>query len=407
MKRLLSVLLICMMALLASCAGNSGEVPTSKSEETSSSQAASQAVESAASEAEKTYYTVTYDGVDGKDLYTQSVAAGERITPPQINRAGMTVEGWYNGVKKWDLENDKVSGDVKLTAKYTLNDDIFDVNKNAGTRAKGANLRIMSFNLLADDWNNKPAVPGRDEKAFDAIKRYSPDVVGVQECNAVWYYLCEKNFPEYAFVNSGNNKVGSNVNYSTLLYNTDKVTLTEFGQSAYSNNSNNRFTLNMTWGLFEQKADGKKYIAISTHWGLTAEIRMVQAKELAAKIAELKTKYNVPVFAMGDFNAGDSTEEFNSFLKESEFADSKRIAETQGVICQTFHRGDGTGTKEDYNSGYWKLGTASFRTNMDTFSSIDHIVCASDAKVLYYNTITEADVLDASDHCPIYADFVI
>ncbi len=407
MKKLLSVLLVFMFVLLASCGDNSGEAPASKSAQAPSAQVASKAVESTASEAAKTYYTVTFDGIDGKDLYTQSVAAGELITPPQINRSNMTVEGWYNGEKKWDLEKDRVSGDVKLTAKFTLNEGFFDVNKNAGVRADGANLRIMSFNLLADDWNNKPAIPGRDEKVFDAIKRYSPDVVGVQECNAVWYYLFEKNFTEYAFVNSGSNKVGSNVNYSTLLYNTDKVKLIEYGQSAYSNNSNNRFTLNMTWGLFEQKSNGKKYIAISTHWGLTAEIRMVQSKELAAKIAELKTKYNVPVFAMGDFNAGDSTDEFNSFLKESEFADSKRIAETQGVICQTFHRGDGTGTKGDYNSGYWKLGTASFRTNMDTVSSIDHIVCASDTKVLYYNTITEADVLDASDHCPIYVDFKI
>ena len=71
---------------------------------------------------------------------------------------------------------------------------------NPATRVDGTNLRVMSFNMLVAYYDNHPKHhgygprnkpyseteqpeegKGRDEQAFKTIKRYMPDVIGLQE----------------------------------------------------------------------------------------------------------------------------------------------------------------------------------------------------------------------------------
>ena len=68
----------------------------------------------------KAYYTVTIDGVE------QTVEEGSKATKPETEPTKeSTVEfdfvfdGWYNGETKWDFENDVVTGNLELVAKYT------------------------------------------------------------------------------------------------------------------------------------------------------------------------------------------------------------------------------------------------------------------------------------------------
>ena len=69
---------------------------------------------------ERVYYTVTIDGVE------QTVESGAKATKPATEPTKeataeytYTFDGWYNGETKWDFENDTVTGDLELTAKYT------------------------------------------------------------------------------------------------------------------------------------------------------------------------------------------------------------------------------------------------------------------------------------------------
>ncbi len=68
----------------------------------------------------RVFYTVTIDGVD------QTVEEGEKAVAPATEPTrestaefDYTFEGWYNGETKWDFENDTVTGDTELVAKYT------------------------------------------------------------------------------------------------------------------------------------------------------------------------------------------------------------------------------------------------------------------------------------------------
>ncbi|MBQ7913060.1 MAG: InlB B-repeat-containing protein [Clostridia bacterium] len=67
----------------------------------------------------KVYHIVTIGGAE------QEVEDGEKITEPAAPTKEATAEytytfdGWYNGETKWDFENDVVTGDIELVAKFT------------------------------------------------------------------------------------------------------------------------------------------------------------------------------------------------------------------------------------------------------------------------------------------------
>ena len=66
-------------------------------------------------------YTVTFDGVASDKTYKH----GEKVEKPadpvkeDTDEYTYTFEGWYNGDEAWDFENDVVTGDLNLVAKWT------------------------------------------------------------------------------------------------------------------------------------------------------------------------------------------------------------------------------------------------------------------------------------------------
>ncbi|MCQ2399488.1 MAG: InlB B-repeat-containing protein, partial [Clostridia bacterium] len=64
-------------------------------------------------------YAVTFNG--GSETY---VDYGSKLTAPETptkesdEEFNYEFDGWYDGEKKWDFENDTVTGDVNLTAKF-------------------------------------------------------------------------------------------------------------------------------------------------------------------------------------------------------------------------------------------------------------------------------------------------
>lgn len=352
---------------------------------------------------------VTFDFRNGSKAYSYVAEAGSLISPPEEpQNRGLVFAGWYNGKTKWDFEKDTVSEDITLTAKWDFTDTFYDKDVNAGVRTKSSDIRIMSFNILASDWSNKPQVKGRDDLLRDVVSRYAPDVIGMQEVNAEWYASLGENFGTYKFVNEGKNKIWGNVNYSTIAYNTETVNLVKWGQSAFVVNYNKNCR-NLMWAIFEMKEEpGKRFMVTSTHWDLTSDRRVHQAIEMSGILAILGEYYNLPMYCTGDYNTRENGNEYHVFTNLTGFQDSKFTAEKKGLVASTSHLGDGTGTEDDYTSGYWKLGPVSYRQNhINTVQSIDHIFASPEAEILYYDTVADEASLTASDHCPIYIDVKI
>ena len=356
---------------------------------------------------------VSFDinGADGT-IPSQSVLTGSKVKMPETippytytNPDGLTFNfvfvGWFYNEVLWNFDTDVVKGDITLKAKWILEESYFEVKEDAAERAEDTTIRAMSFNILSDDWNNKPPVDAtRISNVVNTINRYLPDVVGLQECDDEWYAALSGSFDSYKFVNyssSAENKLTYNgkqyTNYSTILYNTNVLELIEWSQQ-YLPTCGNRNCRIVTIALFEIKETGKRFIFASTHWDLTEDARVSQANEMAAILKTWEEKYpDTPIMISGDFNAKDSTSPITTFIDASGFKDTKDAA-TKGLICDNYHIGPN-----------FERGRISFTSErVLTTESIDHIFVSQSVESLFYNTALDDDALNGSDHLPIYCD---
>lgn len=355
----------------------------------------------------ETQADVVFDPQNGSEKITASALPGEKLTAPEPpQKRGCRFTGWYSDGKKWDFDKDVFAEPLTLSARYSFTSSFFEPDENAAERAEGATLRVMSFNMLCCDYDNKPPVEGRDAAAFETILRYLPDVIGIQEIGAEWYDAFEKRLPEYKIVTLGEKAADGKSVYSTVAYRADTVEVIRHGTQPLKKGDEHIRCL--TWALFKDKATGTRFTVTSTHWSLTQEKREEQAVKCAAATRALGLFFRAPVISTGDFNANDGTVEINKFLQASRLADTKLAAKSRGLACNTYHLGDGTGSSDDHSSGYYALGRASFRTGkINTGLSIDHIFVSPDIATLYYDTVADSVSLEASDHCPIFADLAL
>lgn len=256
--------------------------------------------------------------------------------------------------------------------------------------AEGADTRIMSFNILSEEWDSAAVLPGRDVRVSATIMNYHPDVAALQEVSNKWYPILE-NYIGSVYKFTRKTTPSGKGTYTTLIYNTETTKLIKEDIYIYSVGNSERLR-SIAWGLFESKVTGEQYIVFSTHWDVGAERqsnRVKQAKEMAELAKTLADQYKVDVYVCGDYNASENTTEYQNFLKDAGYVDAKTDAKAKNRACKTYH---------------------TLFSSLDTsvYESIDHITFAKEtaSKVLFYNTLINDYVIDASDHCPIYIDIV-
>ena len=275
---------------------------------------------------------------------------------------------------------------------YNVHKDSFNDSNNL---AGGADLRIMSFNVLCELYNEKPPISGRDIAVASVIINYLPDVVGLQEMSPNWHKALESMLSgsPYKMIEKKNtleNKVHQNINFSPIIYNSDTVTYIESGIKEYSAASK-PFAYVMTWGYFEHKVSGEKFVVINTHLDLRNKEepyltnRATQAAEMAAFINEMKERYNCPVITTGDYNTTEAEDGYKTITGVAQVSEAKYTAKKINRQCVTYH----------------DLGKT---VSVSKANSIDHIFGTDRVEFMYFNVLVDKTVINASDHCPIYAD---
>lgn len=104
-----------------------------------------------------TYHTVTFAPADSTmDNTTRYFLNGGKISSEIVpaSRTGYIFDGWYNGETKWDHTNDKVTGDLTLTAHWAACDHANSENKPTCTDNATCTVCGGTIEKLGHDWGD-------------------------------------------------------------------------------------------------------------------------------------------------------------------------------------------------------------------------------------------------------------
>jgi endonuclease/exonuclease/phosphatase family metal-dependent hydrolase len=259
----------------------------------------------------------------------------------------------------------------------------------AGVPSLAAPLRVMSFNVRlpveADGPNNWPH---RKDFLVDVIAGAKPDIIGTQELKKVQGDHLLANLPGYAWFGA-DRRGGRDDEYMGVFYRRDRLRLVELGNFWLSDTPNvpgsitwgHPYPRMVTWGLFEAKADGRRFYLYNTHFPYRAEdeaARTKAAEAIAARIAALPAE--VPVVLTGDFNTSPDSPAHGLFSRL--LADARAGARDVRGPEGTFHAFSG---KPDRR--------------------IDWIFARGMTPLRFRTDATARNGRYPSDHFPVIADF--
>ena len=265
-------------------------------------------------------------------------------------------------------------------------DDSGYVGNSNKKKAPGSDIRVMSYNVLMDDDEENGGISWgkpldrllnggegtRDGNAAACIRYYAPDVIGFQEFSYNWYQGIRTALPNYEFVNNVDPESKKEDYMCTALaYNTDTLEVVETQLFKYKDSRwGNQRMRYINMAIFKVKATGDQFMVTVTHPdagkvsgdGLK---RPLQLAEFAQQLAAWREEYGLPTISVGDFNSGRGDEEFDNNV------------ETNGMTDANLNAVNGT---------------------------IDHVMINNQVKSLYFTTVSDASILGASDHVPVFAD---
>lgn len=263
--------------------------------------------------------------------------------------------------------------------------------------AEGAHLRIMSYNILNQDYvPDNPLPPERDEQFADILLYYMPDVVGIQEANLAWHESFDMLFGlSGAYLPACRYHDGKNTTQTTFLYNPQTVKLIDEYVIHYTDWDDSDIRV-VSFAVFEDLADGHRFVMTNTHPAPHAQYYSGHMAELNRILTEELAKYEgLPVIMTGDFNTRESQAEYNTLMA------------TQGVRDARYDEGvelvRNTCTYTHLPSGE-AIGGAIMEANNN---NIDHIFINGQVQAKLFNVVVDHDAANISDHLPIYADVIL
>ena len=231
---------------------------------------------------------------------------------------------------------------------------------------------------------------------------HDADIISFQECSKEARdiadgNICELLAPSYEEVK--HDAVGNN--FTPIFYKSERFDVIESGYILYERQRPTN-SKSITFALFNEKESNIKFAVLSAHFWWRAgtledeEVRFYNAQLLSKKACELKKKYDVPVFLMGDFNCGNGSAAGMIpylYLKEK-FLDIREIAPIS-TEEHTHHESPKIN----------EIGEYTANERRDAESTLDHIFVTEHRNVAIdsFEVDTSDEAYASSDHFPLIA----
>ena len=268
-----------------------------------------------------------------------------------------------------------------LTSAFCSPDTVTNYPGNL-QRAKNTDLRVLSYNILAQCWNRH--MRHAEERAADVIeiiRNTAPDTAGLQELDPIWYKLLDGKIEPWKFARDPYDS-----NMCAVIYDSRRFRQIDGGVMKYTDL---RIRC-LRWTLLEEIKTQRKLLITNTHWDLTVPKRMANSQLMVQYIAELKKRFpGVPVICTGDFNSTVESTELTQLLQKTNLLDSVDIAgKTENKFtCSVIDA---------------KLGVL-----RPSKRHIDHILVPAGTTVLSSKLLYSPVTMRASDHLPLLADVIL
>ncbi len=171
-------------------------------------------------------------------------------------------------------------------------------------------LKVMTYNIrYATENDGVNAWSKRKDRVYRLLKKYNPDIIGVQE--ALLHQLDDivKALPQYTYVGVGRDDGKNAGEFSALLYKkalyqvVDQNTfwLSEQPDQPGSKSWDAAITRVATWAKLKEIKSGKSFFVLNTHFDhIGKEARLKSAMLIKEKTPALAD--GLPVIITGDFN---------------------------------------------------------------------------------------------------------
>lgn len=256
----------------------------------------------------------------------------------------------------------------------------------ASAELSAQSLSVMSYNIRLDTPHDSVNQwPLRNHKVYDLIKKYDPDIIGLQE--VLHHQLTDllKNLPAYSHIGVGRDDGKTKGEYSAILYKKDKVKpleqntfwLSETPTVPGSKSWDAAITRVASWGKFQDLKTKKTFLMINTHFDhIGKEARKHSASLLKTKALEIAKGY--PLIITGDFNT------------TREDAPYATVMDPSGIVLHDPAGSNPPGT------------FCSFKVNSIECRGIDYIFHSADWNASGYKVINDNDgKYYPSDHLPV------
>lgn len=211
-------------------------------------------------------------------------------------------------------------------------------------------IRVMTFNIngndvVLDSEHVERSWVHRADLMLGTIRRYSPDLIGLQEVVPANIEFYREHLPEYAYELGLEYDEGEDAAHSSILWKRTRFQLIEAGKFWFSRTPDVRshdwgvpYPMGATWVRLREIATGMHLLHMNAHFedGEEGEESRVESSRLmVARCAQLAPE--IPVIVTGDFNCNPWSPAYNIF-KASGFTDTYRAAgNADSVDSSTYH----------------------------------------------------------------------